>query len=110
MQIKLLYCKRIKEKFNGRRRTDFKCLGKYRSNGITEKEKTLAIIKPDGLYGNYTENIKKAILDSGFTILKEMTIQLDEDAAMGFYAEHSSKGFFSSLVKYMTRYPLNPWR
>lgn len=77
-----------------------------RSNGITEKEKTLAIIKPDGLYGNYTENIKKAILDSGFTILKEMTIQLDDDAAMGFYAEHSSKGFFSSLVKYMTSGPV----
>lgn len=53
--------------------------------------------------GNYSEKIKNAILDSGFTILKEMTIQLDEDAAMGFYAEHASRSFFSSLVKYMTR-------
>ena len=62
------------------------------------------MIKPDGLSGNYSDKIKNAILDSGFTVLKEMTIQLDEDAAMGFYAEHSSRSFFSSLVKYMTRY------
>ncbi|KAM5579586.1 putative nucleoside diphosphate kinase 5 [Rosa sericea] len=73
-----------------------------RCDGITEKEKTLAIIKPDGLSGNYSDKIKNAILDSGFTILKGMTIQLDEDAAMGFYAEHASRSFFSSLVKYMT--------
>ncbi|VVA20727.1 PREDICTED: nucleoside-diphosphate kinase [Prunus dulcis] len=78
-----------------------------RSDGFAEKEKTLAIIKPDGLYDNCTDKIKNAIFDSGFTIVKEMLIQLDEEAAMSFYAEHSSRSFFSSLVKYMTRYPLN---
>ena len=69
-----------------------------------EKEKTLAIIKPDGLFGNFTEKIKNVILDSGFAICKEMTLRLDEDRVESFYAEHSSKGFFHSLVKYMTRY------
>ncbi|VVA20726.1 PREDICTED: nucleoside-diphosphate kinase [Prunus dulcis] len=73
-----------------------------RSDGFAEKEKTLAIIKPDGLYDNCTDKIKNAIFDSGFTIVKEMLIQLDEEAAMSFYAEHSSRSFFSSLVKYMT--------
>ncbi|ONI15342.1 hypothetical protein PRUPE_3G038400 [Prunus persica] len=39
-------------------------------------------------------------------IVKEMLIQLDEEAAMSFYAEHSSRSFFSSLVKYMTSGPV----
>ncbi|KAF7814013.1 putative nucleoside diphosphate kinase 5 isoform X1 [Senna tora] len=76
------------------------------TNGNTNKEKTLAIIKPDGLLGNHTDDIKKAILEYGFSILKEKTIQLDEDAVTRFYAEHSSKNFFSSLMKYMTSGPV----
>ncbi|KAK4267176.1 hypothetical protein QN277_023992 [Acacia crassicarpa] len=72
------------------------------SNGSKNKEKTLAIIKPDGLLGNYTDDIKKTILESGFCILKEKRVQLDEDTVASFYAEHSSKNFFASLIKYMT--------
>ncbi|XP_024036466.1 probable nucleoside diphosphate kinase 5 isoform X3 [Citrus clementina] len=72
------------------------------SNGSVEKEKTLAMIKPDGLSGNYTDEIKKVILESGFSILRERVVRLDEDGAKTFYAEHSSRSFFSSLIKYMT--------
>lgn len=74
--------------------------------GEREKEKTLAIIKPDGVYGNYTEKIINIIMDSGFGITREMRIQLDEDTARSFYVEHSSKSFFLSLVKYMTNGPI----
>jgi len=70
----------------------------------TGKEKTLAMIKPDGLYGNYEDQVKKMALDSGFCILRERRIQFDEGTARSFYAEHSSKNFFPSLIKYMTRY------
>ena len=62
------------------------------------------MMKPDGLYGNYDDQIKKMVLDSGFSILREKRIQLDEHTARIFYAEHSSKSFFPSLIKYMTRY------
>lgn len=61
------------------------------------------MIKPDGVLGNYTYRIKNAILESGFHIFKERMVQLDEDSAASFYAEHSTKSFFSSLVKYITR-------
>ncbi|KAL6996238.1 hypothetical protein U1Q18_006373 [Sarracenia purpurea var. burkii] len=71
-----------------------------------EKEKTLAMIKPDGLFGNYTNVLKDIILDSGFSISKEMVVQLDEDTVKSFYAEHSSKSFFQNLVKYMTSGPV----
>ncbi|XP_057977484.1 probable nucleoside diphosphate kinase 5 isoform X2 [Malania oleifera] len=76
------------------------------SNGSIEKEKTLAMIKPDGLLGNHTDEIKKVIFDSGFEIIKEITVQLDEDRAASFYAEHSLKSFFPSLIKYMTSGPV----
>lgn len=92
---------------------NLKCSNKYRfaSEGSTSgKEKTLAIVKPDGLFGNYTDRIKNVISNSGFTICKERIIQLDEESVMSFYAEHSSRSFFGSLVKYMTRYVLNSCR
>ncbi|KAK8293213.1 hypothetical protein V6Z12_D06G174500 [Gossypium hirsutum] len=78
----------------------------YSSTGRGEKERTLGIIKPDGLSGNYTNRIKQVILESGFEISKEMVIQLDEQDAANFYAEHSSKIFFTDLIRYMTSGPV----
>ncbi|XP_044495083.1 probable nucleoside diphosphate kinase 5 isoform X2 [Mangifera indica] len=71
-----------------------------------EREKTLAMIKPDGLLSNYTDEIKRVILESGFNIFKEKIIQLNEEQTATFYAEHSSKSFFTSLIKYMTSGPV----
>ncbi|KAJ1279615.1 hypothetical protein BS78_04G167900 [Paspalum vaginatum] len=72
------------------------------SCGAVKRERTLAMIKPDGLSGNYREKIKAAILDSGFRIVKETEVQLDAGRASLFYAEHSQRSFFDSLVKYIT--------
>ncbi|OMO70661.1 Nucleoside diphosphate kinase [Corchorus capsularis] len=82
----------------------FRCCGS--SKGIGEKERTLGIIKPDGFSGNYTDRIKQMVVEYGFNINREMVIQLDEELAAKFYAEHSSKSFFSSLIKYMTSGPV----
>lgn len=81
-------------------------LSRAYGNGTSSEERTLAMIKPDGFVGNYTNLIKNTILDSGFIIHKEMTLQLDEDSAKAFYAEHSSRSFFPSLIKYMTSGPV----
>ncbi|OVA08325.1 Nucleoside diphosphate kinase [Macleaya cordata] len=81
-------------------------LGRYPCYASIEKEKTLAMIKPDGLLGNYTDKIKKVILESGFSILREMKVQLDEANVTLLYAEHSSRSFFHSLIKYMTSGPV----
>lgn len=72
----------------------------------TGKEQTLGIIKPDGLLSNYTDKIKNVILDSGFVIRNEVSLQLDEDSVRTFYAEHSSMSFFNSLITYMTSGPV----
>ncbi|XP_075096790.1 putative nucleoside diphosphate kinase 5 isoform X3 [Nicotiana tabacum] len=79
---------------------------RYSADASTETEKTLAIIKPDGVSGNYTNSIKETILDHGFKITEELFIQLDEDHVKSFYAEHSSRSFFPSLVEYMASGPV----
>ncbi|XP_050233865.1 probable nucleoside diphosphate kinase 5 [Mercurialis annua] len=76
------------------------------SSNESREENTLAMIKPDGLLGNYTERIKEMIVRSGFNIAKEIVTQLDEDHASTFYAEHSSRSFFPNLIKYMTSGPV----
>ncbi|XP_068659166.1 probable nucleoside diphosphate kinase 5 isoform X2 [Aristolochia californica] len=75
-------------------------------HGSMAKEKTLAIIKPDGVAGNYTNKIKTVILESGFTIVRDMVLQLDEGNATHFYTEHSGKSFFPKLITYMTSGPV----
>ncbi|GLT41851.1 hypothetical protein SLA2020_158840 [Shorea laevis] len=84
----------------------FSPISRSSSNRSIEKERTLAIIKPDGLFGNYSDRIKQVILDSHFIIAKEMVVRLDEESAATFYAEHSSKSFFASLINYMTSGPV----
>lgn len=66
----------------------------------------MAIIKPDGLLGKYTNMIKDIILDAGFVIHAEKVVQLDVDTVTSFYAEHSLRSFFPGLVKYMTSGPV----
>jgi nucleoside diphosphate kinase homolog 5 len=80
------------------------CLIRHWSCGAVERERTLAMIKPDGLSGNYTEKIKEAVLESGFDIVIEAVVRLDTKRASLFYAEHSERSFYDSLVKYIMRY------
>ncbi|KAI3841396.1 hypothetical protein MKX03_000023 [Papaver bracteatum] len=64
------------------------------------------MIKPDRVLSNYKGTIKKMILEYNFSILHEMTVQLDEDSATLFYAEHYEQSFFNNLIKYMASGPM----
>ena len=63
---------------------------------------TLAIIKPDAMKKDNMENIKKDIIDNGFSILKEKTLLLTDEQACSFYDIHKEKPFFDELVEFMT--------
>ncbi|KAM0892812.1 hypothetical protein ACQ4PT_025502 [Festuca glaucescens] len=82
-------------------------LHRCRICGAVDRERTLAMIKPYGLSGNYTDKIKEAILESGFDIVQEAVVLLDAERASLFYAEHVGRSFFDSLVKYMTSGPVH---
>ncbi|KAK6148761.1 hypothetical protein DH2020_016286 [Rehmannia glutinosa] len=74
------------------------------------KEKTLAMIKPDGVDGNYVDVIKKTILDSGFSITQEVELQLNEDTVKSFYAEHASRAFFKPCPIHDKENAIADWR
>jgi len=69
-------------------------------------ERTLSIIKPDGVEKNVIGEIYKRFEDSGLTIVKAKMLHLTREQAEGFYAVHKERPFFSDLVDYMISGPV----
>ena len=65
-------------------------------------EKTLAIIKPDATERNLTGDIIKMIEMNNFKLKRINSVHMTVSIAEEFYAMHSEKPFFKSLVDYMT--------
>jgi nucleoside-diphosphate kinase len=70
------------------------------------KERTLAIVKPDGVQRNLIGEIIRRIEQSGLQVAAARFLQLSIADAEGFYAVHRERPFFGSLVKYMTSGPV----
>jgi len=69
-------------------------------------EKTLAIIKPDGVRRNLIGKIIAKIEANNLRIVAMKLVQLTKPQAEGFYAVHRERPFFSSLTDYMTSGPV----
>ena len=69
-------------------------------------ERTLSIIKPDGVKKNVIGEIYKRFEDSGLTIVEAKMLHLTRDQAEGFYAVHKERPFFNDLVDYMISGPV----
>ena len=69
-------------------------------------ERTLAIIKPDGVAAGYIGEIIKRIENEGIKIIAMKMEHLDDRKAQGFYYIHKQKPFFPDLLKYMTSSPI----
>ena len=69
-------------------------------------ERTLSIIKPDAVSKSVIGEIYSRFEKAGLKIIAAKMVQLDEDSAGGFYAEHHGKGFYSDLIKFMTSGPV----
>ncbi|HOJ18285.1 MAG TPA: nucleoside-diphosphate kinase [Ignavibacteriaceae bacterium] len=70
--------------------------------------KTLAIIKPDGVKKNVIGEVIKKITAAGFKIKALKMVRLTKDSASGFYEVHKERGFFADLVEFMTSGPCVP--
>lgn len=68
-------------------------------------ERTFAIIKPDAVAAGNAGAILAKIEQSGFRVLGLKMIRLTKAQAEGFYGVHRERGFFSSLVTFMTEGP-----
>tara|TARA_B100001142_G_scaffold52906_1_gene50876 strand:+ start:3136 stop:3582 length:447 start_codon:yes stop_codon:yes gene_type:complete len=69
-------------------------------------ERTLSIIKPDAVAKNVIGEIYSRFEKAGLKIVAAKMLQLNEDSAGGFYAEHQGKGFYSDLIEFMTSGPV----
>lgn len=69
-------------------------------------ERTFSILKPDVTRRNLTGQINARIESAGLRIVAQKRLKLSRAKAEGFYSEHSTKGFFGSLVDFMTSGPV----
>lgn len=69
-------------------------------------ERTLSIIKPDAVGKNVIGEIYSRFEKAGLKIVAAKMLQLDEESAGGFYAEHKGRGFFGDLIEFMTSGPV----
>ena len=69
-------------------------------------ERTLSIIKPDGVRKGLIGEVVKRFEDNGLTIKAMKMLKLTREQAEGFYAVHKDKPFFNSLVEFMTSGPV----
>lgn len=69
-------------------------------------ERTLSIIKPDGVEKNLVGKILDKFESAGLKIVTTKMVQLSKADAEGFYAVHKERGFFNDLINYVTRGPV----
>ncbi len=69
-------------------------------------ERTFSIIKPDATKRNLTGKINARFEDGGLRIVAQKRIQMTKAQAEAFYAVHSARPFFASLVSFMTSGPV----
>ena len=70
------------------------------------KEKTLSIIKPDGVRKNIIGEILERFENQGLKIKALKMVCLSKKEAEVFYAIHKEKIFFDGLIDFMSRCPV----
>lgn len=69
-------------------------------------ERTLSIVKPDGVKKNVIGEVYRRFEQAGLSIIAARMTQLTQAQAEGFYAVHSARPFFKDLVRYMSSGPV----
>jgi nucleoside-diphosphate kinase len=69
-------------------------------------ERTLVLVKPDGVRRGLIGEVLSRIENKGLKIVAMDLRTLDRETAETHYAEHTSKPFFGSLVDFITSAPL----
>ena len=69
---------------------------------------TLAIIKPDAVQAGTAGKVLAHLEAQGFKVRAARLVRLSQTQAEAFYAVHSARPFFRSLVTFMTSGPAMP--
>ncbi|MBS3918576.1 MAG: nucleoside-diphosphate kinase [Deltaproteobacteria bacterium] len=68
-------------------------------------ERTLSIVKPDGVSKNLTGEVIKRFEGRGLKVIGLKMIRMGKKEAEGFYAVHRGKSFYESLTVFMSSGP-----
>ncbi len=69
-------------------------------------ERTLVLVKPDGMQRGLAGEIISRLESRGLRIVGLRMLQVDEALAKRHYAEHEGKPFFAGLIDYITSSPI----
>jgi nucleoside-diphosphate kinase len=69
-------------------------------------ERTLSIVKPDGVVRNLIGEVNRRFEAAGLSIIAARMTQLSEREARAFYLVHQERPFYADLVRYMTSCPV----
>jgi nucleoside-diphosphate kinase len=69
-------------------------------------ERTLSIVKPDGVARNLIGDVYRRFEQAGLRIVAARMLQLSEADAEAFYGVHRERPFFKDLVRFMTSGPV----
>jgi nucleoside-diphosphate kinase len=69
-------------------------------------ERTLSIVKPDGVKKNLIGEIIKRFEQRGLRIAALKVLKLSKDDAKGFYIVHKERPFYESLTSFMSEGPI----
>jgi nucleoside-diphosphate kinase len=69
-------------------------------------ERTLSIVKPDGVSRNLIGNVYQRFERAGLRIVAARMLQLSQQQAELFYEVHKERPFYKDLVRYMTSGPV----
>jgi nucleoside-diphosphate kinase len=69
-------------------------------------ERTLSIVKPDGVARNLIGEVYRRYESQGLRIIAARMLQLTVEQAQLFYAVHRERPFYPALVRYMSSGPL----
>jgi nucleoside-diphosphate kinase len=69
-------------------------------------EKTLAIIKPDGVARGIIGEVIHRLESNKLNITAMKMLKMNKEQAEGFYAVHEEKSFFDSLTYFMSSGPI----
>ena len=71
-------------------------------------ERTLSIVKPDGVNKNLVGEVIKRFENAGLRVAALKMVHLTKKQAEGFYAVHRQRPFFDSLTTFMCSGPIVP--
>jgi len=69
-------------------------------------ERTLSIVKPDGVGRNLIGEVYRRLEAAGLQVVAARMMRLSQAEAEGFYAVHRERPFFKDLVRFMTSGPV----